>query len=641
MNKQFKFTFILLALYVIIVLTTTSFLTQSEIFLAPECGNEICEIEENSFSCPIDCKLILTTWGEWADSGVLTDQQWTEYVEFNKELRDLGFTHAGFHIYRTSPDQIQIQQTQQRISQLKEELNVSLHISSGHIFLEEADQNDPENHSQPPFNPNLKYFNASFNPYGCISSECNASANPPIASRRAIDPAYDGIIWQKELNVVVNYTNWSNITENDIVLFDTEVWGKHPSWVEAGGYYPGIIQNSQGRYSGTQEERYTQYIEYWRQRGNDLQSKVHEFSPNTPVLFYGEQIARLPQSTWMPVGTGFAPSPSMYYAPNLSYLNISLDYYQPYNGSYPWISFSTVQKNIISGNLSGATCTTSYCDVRMDPKVTQKMGYMFRQANVNGLVIYPGPRHTSYEYFKEQSEALKRGFIDGIDIPNLIEICADGMDNDGDGAFDERQCISGRPECSDGIDNDIDNKTDYPNDPGCESPEDNSEYSDSESWWKEKGIFNLGAYVNPAYPIENYTAAIEKAATYGFTVVQTYQNLYTNDLIILNKSNTAGAALRKYKMKMLVNFWGGAPGVLRNNINPTDISISLIAECGNICMWDAWKFNSLGDTSGSGNGYFINDSNKTIWLDEECIKYDNYTLDEGYFSRTSHIKCDA
>ena len=39
----------------------------------------------------------------------------------------------------------------------------------------------------------------------------------------------------------------------------------------------------------------------------------------------------------------------------------------------------------------------------------------------------------------------------------------------------------GRPQCSDGIDNDGDGKVDFPSDPGCSSPSDNSEVDTSQA----------------------------------------------------------------------------------------------------------------------------------------------------------------
>jgi hypothetical protein len=66
--------------------------------------------------------------------------------------------------------------------------------------------------------------------------------------------------------------------------------------------------------------------------------------------------------------------------------------------------------------------------------------------------------------------------------------CSDGVDNDGDGRIDfpaDPGCSSpnddseadggGTPECRDGVDNDGDGRIDFPNDPGCSSRNDDSE----------------------------------------------------------------------------------------------------------------------------------------------------------------------
>jgi hypothetical protein len=68
--------------------------------------------------------------------------------------------------------------------------------------------------------------------------------------------------------------------------------------------------------------------------------------------------------------------------------------------------------------------------------------------------------------------------------------CADGVDNDGDSfvdypddpgcdsAEDDNEYGAGRAQCNDGIDNDADQRLDYPYDPGCFQPLDNDESDD-------------------------------------------------------------------------------------------------------------------------------------------------------------------
>jgi hypothetical protein len=62
--------------------------------------------------------------------------------------------------------------------------------------------------------------------------------------------------------------------------------------------------------------------------------------------------------------------------------------------------------------------------------------------------------------------------------PPKQEICGNGIDDDGDGQIDEG-CpgpgTGGPPQCSDEIDNDGDGRIDFPNDPGCESYQDDDE----------------------------------------------------------------------------------------------------------------------------------------------------------------------
>jgi len=77
--------------------------------------------------------------------------------------------------------------------------------------------------------------------------------------------------------------------------------------------------------------------------------------------------------------------------------------------------------------------------------------------------------------------------------------CQDGSDNDGDGQVDlnDPQCAYGPTddsedvrECSDGIDNDGDGWVDYPNDPGCDSYDDDSEFNESTGKQCSDGVDN-------------------------------------------------------------------------------------------------------------------------------------------------------
>ncbi|MFN2537380.1 MAG: hypothetical protein ABR549_04405, partial [Mycobacteriales bacterium] len=83
--------------------------------------------------------------------------------------------------------------------------------------------------------------------------------------------------------------------------------------------------------------------------------------------------------------------------------------------------------------------------------------------------------------------------------------CSDGVDNDGDGKIDfpaDPGCTSptddseadsgGQPECSDGIDNDGDGKVDFPADPGCSSARDDSEADNGGKTQCNDGVDNDG-----------------------------------------------------------------------------------------------------------------------------------------------------
>lgn len=98
--------------------------------------------------------------------------------------------------------------------------------------------------------------------------------------------------------------------------------------------------------------------------------------------------------------------------------------------------------------------------------------------------------------------------------------CSDGLDNDGDGLFDcdDPDCAgsaqegvpgpcAGSPdagfytdagtvaECADGFDNDGDGLIDYPSDPGCDHPGDDSEDTgapDAAVLWPDAGVWDGG-----------------------------------------------------------------------------------------------------------------------------------------------------
>ncbi|MGH3911880.1 MAG: hypothetical protein ACRDTC_00495, partial [Pseudonocardiaceae bacterium] len=86
--------------------------------------------------------------------------------------------------------------------------------------------------------------------------------------------------------------------------------------------------------------------------------------------------------------------------------------------------------------------------------------------------------------------------------PTDVPECKDGIDNDEDNKVDfpadpgcdspEDDSEKDNPECKDGIDNDKDGKIDFPADPECDSPDD-----DSESDGKDGGLADTGADIAP------------------------------------------------------------------------------------------------------------------------------------------------
>ena len=220
----------------------------------------------------------------------------------------------------------------------------------------------------------------------------------------------------------------ANIKSNDLVILNQEVWGGNLGWGKwgyfyqnnpAGGAYPNLLNNSVARYRGDQSERDTQFIEYWQARGRDLKNVVKQYSPNSLVLFFGENvpdpnglcptvsdrvICPLDQITYMPIGTGDARSPVMYYLPNLQ--KFEADFARGnFNGTYPWVSFSTSEDNGFSTPLT------------WDSKITQKLGWRLKTQDASGVIVYPGPyeHNVSVDYYLLHAKALADGFLRGLD----------------------------------------------------------------------------------------------------------------------------------------------------------------------------------------------------------------------------------
>lgn len=387
--------------------------------------------ETPSPTCPFrSCgkPLVLTHWANYLD---VSEEQWQEYLETLQTLREIGFTHAGIAMGYNGID------LSARVRELREGgFKLALHNSAGHIVLNNPAKLDPDNHASN--GQNLKYFDTpGFNPFACVSacgsagSGANCSLKP---NRVAHDPGYSGAIWQEELTILQSKLDKSELAPGDVMLFDTELWGGSPDVVDY--CYPQTLEQSVGRYSGTLAERHAQYYRNWRERAGDLVARVKSRSKDIFTLFYNENIPEYSGQTWIPAGSGDAHSPRFYFAPNLTLAAQSLAG-GDHTGVYLWISFSTTSSTW--ANPPGSENSVGWITTAWDPKITQKLGLMLKQAGVAGVIIYPGPGHhgLTKEYFFQHARALLLGFSGGIDPGALSEICQDGWDNDGDGEFDE------------------------------------------------------------------------------------------------------------------------------------------------------------------------------------------------------------
>ncbi len=389
--------------------------------------------------------LILTYWGPSLD--IPTDEQWSNYLETFKKLEEIGFTQVGIHgpYLSLNPDDPAGQQAWEKYVVRTSELRaagfkLALHFSPGRI-LKDPKELDPQTHRSN--GQNLKYFDGA----GFVVTNCASWVGDCERSGLAVDPAYDGVVWQKELKLLETLIQRANIQSSDLVLFDNEIWGGNLGWEKwyyfyqnhpTLGAYPNLLNSSVSRYSGSREERNAQFIDYWQARNIDLKNVVKRYSPNSLVLFYGENIPdareNLPlndrnctvnnravrsclcsaidekvicpirEITYAPIGTGDARSPTMYYLPDRQ--KFESDFAAgDFGGSYPWLSFSTSERN------------GSYQSTSWDSKITQKLGLRLREKGIDGIIIYPGPydHNVSVDYFLLQAKALVDGFLRRLD----------------------------------------------------------------------------------------------------------------------------------------------------------------------------------------------------------------------------------
>ena len=389
--------------------------------------------------------LILTFWGPSLD--VPTAEKWNNYLAVFEKLRTLGFTQIGIHGPYSSlaPDDPAGQPAWEKYVARAGELravgfNLALHFSPGRI-LKDPRELDPQTHDAN--GQNLKYFDGD----NFAVTNCAAWVGNCEQSNLALDPAYDGVVWQKELKLLEALVRRANLQAGDVVLIDNEIWGGNLGWKKwyyfyqnnpTAGAYPDLLNRSVSRYHGSAEDRNAQFMDYWQTRGAELKAVVKKYSPNSLVLFYGENVSDaredLPlnernctvngravrsclcsaidekvvcpinEITYAPIGTGDARSPTMYYLPD--WQKYEADFAAgDFNGAYPWVSFSTSARN------------GSYQSTTWDSKLTQKLGWRLREEGINGVIVYPGPydHNVEVDYFLLQAQSLADGFLRRLD----------------------------------------------------------------------------------------------------------------------------------------------------------------------------------------------------------------------------------
>ncbi len=443
-------------------------------------GSLQCQAPQTATECNIDTRgcqtsttgRVLTYWGPNLD--VPSEIEWNnDYLPAFRDLNSYGFTQVGIHTpYQTlnpiitSTNEVYWNQYTTRVTDLRTHgFDLALHFSPGRILM---DPNELDGSIQSN-GQDAKYYDST----GFSASECNGFATPCETSGLPYDPAYSGVVWQKELNLLRAGVQRASVGANDLVLFDQEIWGGNLGWCEWGilwqnannpitsgfilnGSYPHLLENSTGRYIGPAGQpayvQEKQFINYWKARSIDLTNVVKDEAPNTKVLFYGENppynptipqaCSRYPlcpdgtldqnecpvdEATYAPIGSGDAASPIFYLLPDISVIQTQLGKGN-YAGSFVWVNFYQP----VYGQ-------TGPWNLNWDPKVTQKIGKLLRDQGVAGVIIYTAPFALGIPIgdYKAHAKALADGFLRNQDPGELVEICGDGWDNDGDGEFDE------------------------------------------------------------------------------------------------------------------------------------------------------------------------------------------------------------
>jgi len=107
----------------------------------------------------------------------------------------------------------------------------------------------------------------------------------------------------------------------------------------------------------------------------------------------------------------------------------------------------------------------------------------YKTGSEDSLTITSDTTATFNLHFNEPGDSFTLNYV-----PNQINQCQDGIDNDGDGAIDypsDFSCTSStdddetllKSQCQDGLDNDSDGLIDYSQDIGCSSNQDNDEFN--------------------------------------------------------------------------------------------------------------------------------------------------------------------
>jgi len=330
----------------------------------------------------------LTFWGPYLDSAPAVG--WPEYLKVVRQMKADGFTHIGVRVWNPQTD------VASQLADLRAiDLPLAFISSPGHRFLANPAELDPANHVSN--NQNLKYFDTpGFDPYQCrVPTDC--PTGPHVTAH---DPAYAGVVWQKELDLVSASLDRVGLRSGDVAIFDTEIWAEPETAVE--WYYPRVILDSPGRYQGAPAERYAAYRSNWLARARDLVAIVRRQAAAAPVLFYAENQSTFPTFGWMPAGSGDAPAPEFYWLPDLGLVDSKL-VAASWSATYPWVSFS----------FSAATWKTEV----WDPTKTQKLGWLLRTAGAGGAIVYPGPfdHNVPINAFLAHAKALTDGFLRGFD----------------------------------------------------------------------------------------------------------------------------------------------------------------------------------------------------------------------------------